>query len=153
MHPIDLETLVSRELARLPALRAPHTLLPRVLATVQAWSRRPWYAREWFTWPVVWQLTSIAALIVIVGGGVVALPIAKAAVQNTTSALLPTVMTALPEAARTLDVTTNTTRVLWRAVIEPLLPYAFVFVGLMCLACGMVALALNRAIFGRPLHS
>jgi hypothetical protein len=153
MHPIDLETLVSRELGRLPAPRAPQTLLPRVLATVQAWSRRPWYAREWFTWPLVWQLASFAALIAVVGGGVVALPIAQVAVQNATSTLLPRVMTDVPQAARALDVTANTTRVLWRAVIEPLLPYACVFVGLMCLACGMVALALNRAIFGRPLHS
>ena len=35
---------------RLP--RAPHTLLPRVLAAVQAWAQRPWYERAWFTWPL-----------------------------------------------------------------------------------------------------
>ena len=63
MNPTDLETLVDRELRRLPALRAPHTLLPRVLAAVQRWSQRPWYARAWFTWPIGGQIASAAALV------------------------------------------------------------------------------------------
>ena len=74
MHPVDLETLVGGELRRLPMPRAPQTLLPRVLAAVQAWAQRPWYERAWFTWPVGLQIASIAALILIVGGGAMLLP-------------------------------------------------------------------------------
>jgi hypothetical protein len=74
MHPVDLEILVGRELRRLPVPRAPQTLLPRVLAAVQAWAQRPWYERAWFTWPVGLQIASIAALIVIVVVGAVVMP-------------------------------------------------------------------------------
>src|SRR6478752_931002 len=56
----DLEALASRELRRLPLPRAPQTLLPRVLAAVDAWARRPWYMRAWFTWPLGWQGASLA---------------------------------------------------------------------------------------------
>ena len=50
--PLTWTTLVDRELRQLPSPRAPHTLLPRVLAAVEQWTRRPWYARAWFTWPL-----------------------------------------------------------------------------------------------------
>ena len=153
MHPIDSETLVSRHLQRLPTPRAPHTLLPRVLAAVQAWSRRPWYAREWFTWPLVWQLVSSALLILILIGGVVALPIVRLAVQSATSTFTSAFLIDAPPLARGLEVTTNMARVLWRALIQPFLPYVLVLVGLMCAACATFAVALNRAVFGRALHS
>ena len=42
---------MDRELRRLPLPRAPQTLLPRVMAAVQAWAQRPWYTRAWFAWP------------------------------------------------------------------------------------------------------
>src|SRR6266699_3611722 len=117
MHPIDLETLVGRQLRRLPAPRAPYTLLPRVLAAVQAWSRRPWYARDWFTWPLVWRLASIALLILILAGGVVALPIVRLAIQSVTSRFTPALLFDAPQLTRGLEVTTNMARVLWRALI------------------------------------
>ena len=47
MNPADLETLVDCKLKALPTPRAPHTLLPRVLAAVQEWTLRPWYTRAW----------------------------------------------------------------------------------------------------------
>ena len=62
MDPADLETFVDGELRRLPLPRAPQTLLPRVLAAVEQWRERPWYARAWFTWPLAWQSGRSAAL-------------------------------------------------------------------------------------------
>ena len=56
----DLERRVHDELRRLPAPLAPGTLLPRVLAAVDAWARRPWYARAWFTWPIGLRVASVA---------------------------------------------------------------------------------------------
>jgi hypothetical protein len=67
MNPDDLEHLVEERLRRLPALRAPRTLLPRVMAAVQL-AAHPWYTRSWFTWPRVWQVASTLALLVVVAG-------------------------------------------------------------------------------------
>jgi hypothetical protein len=55
----ELEQRMRDELARLPSPGAPPTLLPRVLAAVDAWVSRPWYARAWFTWPLGWQAVSV----------------------------------------------------------------------------------------------
>ena len=81
----DLEQRVDRELRRLPAPRAPHTLLPRVLAAVEAWVNRPWYTRAWFTWPLGWQVASVALLVLAVAG-VWMLPPAPPSVVVTTNA-------------------------------------------------------------------
>ena len=62
----ELEQHVDRALADLPALTAPGTLLPRVLAAVQAWAGRPWYQRAWLTWPVGLQVASAALLLLLV---------------------------------------------------------------------------------------
>ena len=126
MNPTDLETLVDRELRRLPALRAPHTLLPRVLAAVQRWSQRPWYARAWFTWPRVWQAVSIAVTAAVIYG------LAKV------PAAPPSVVTAM-----------SASRVLWDALIEPFLPYILAIVVLMCLACAAFGVALNYVLLER----
>jgi hypothetical protein len=148
MHPIDLETLVDRELRQLPALRAPHTLLPRVLAAVQQWSQRPWYARAWFTWPVAAQIASAAALVLILVGSALLIAGAQIAVDETSARFLSRVA----PLARSAEATVNAARVVWRALIEPLLVYAFGLVVLMCLACAAFGTALNHVVFRRAVH-
>ncbi len=149
MNPIDLETLVDRGLRKLPPPRAPHTLLPRVLAAVQRWSERPWYARAWFTWPVGGQIVSVAALMLILVGGALLMMTAQSAFDQTTARLLSDVTPIAHRAEATL----NAARVVWRAVIEPLTPYAFALVTLMCLACVAFGSALNHVAFRRAVHS
>lgn len=149
MHPVDLETLVDRELRQLPALRAPHTLLPRVLAAVQQWSQRPWYARAWFTWPVAAQIASAAALVLIVVGSALLITGAQIAVDETSARLLSRVA----PLAQGVEATVNAARVVWRALIAPLLVYAFGLVVLMCLACAAFGTALNHVAFRRAVHS
>jgi hypothetical protein len=149
MHPVDLETLVDRELRQLPALRAPQTLLPRVLAAVQQWSQRPWYTRAWFTWPAAAQIASAAALVLIVVASALLITGAQIAVDETSARLLSRVV----PLAQGAEATVNAARVLWRALIEPLLVYAFGLVVLMCLACAAFGTALNHVVFGRAVHS
>ena len=149
MHPVDLEAFVDRELRQLPALRAPHTLLPRVLAAVQQWSQRPWYARAWFTWPVAAQIASAAALVLIVIGSALLITGAQIAVDETSARLLSRVA----PLAQGAEATVNAARVLWRALIAPLLVYAFGLVVLMCLACAAFGTALNHVAFRRAVHS
>jgi hypothetical protein len=153
MQPADLESLVDGELRQLPLPRAPHTLLPRVLAAVQHWAGRPWYARAWFTWPLAWQAVSIAALVLIVGAGAMLIPSAQAAAGDAWSTLASGRIGEMAAVARRAMVTINAVRILWSAVLEPFVAYACVLVVLMCLACVAFATALNRVAFGRVLQS
>ena len=122
----ELERRVHDELRRLPGPLAPQTLLPRVLAAVDAWANRPWYARAWFTWPVGWRIVSIAALVF--------------AVYGTWN---------LPPLPASVVTTTNAGGVIWRTLIEPLLGYVVGLVVLMCLACAVFGAALNYLFLER----
>ena len=126
----DLERRLQHELRRLPSPMAPDTLLPRVLAAVDAWARKPWYSRAWFTWPLGWQIASIVAL-----------------------AILGVGLWMLPPAPPSLVVTTNAGRVLWRTMVEPFLFYAFGIVVLMCLACAAFGAALSYVFVERAEQS
>jgi hypothetical protein len=126
----ELEQKIDRELRRLPAPRAPHTLLPRVLAAVEAWVNRPWYTRAWFTWPVGWQVASVALLALAVAG-----------------------VWMLPPAPASVVGTTNAGRVLWRTIVEPFLAYAFVIVVIMCVACAAFGAALSYVFVERAEQS
>ena len=47
----QLEQLMRRELRKLPELRAPETLVHRVMLAVHVKERQPWWQRPWLTWP------------------------------------------------------------------------------------------------------
>src|SRR5580765_5228087 len=96
MYPADLDRLVDRELKHLPSPRAPHTLLPRVLAAVEHWTLRPWYTRAWFTWPLAWQIVSLTALALLVVAGALLMPSAWAAVDDAATRLAPGVSRLAP---------------------------------------------------------
>jgi hypothetical protein len=149
MHPVELDTFVDGKLKELPLPRAPHTLLPRVLAAVQEWTLRPWYTRAWLAWPLGWQVVSMAALVLLLVGGAMLIPSAEAAASTLASGP----MSAAAAIAQRAEATINAVRVLWRALGEPLVPYAFALVMLMCLACAAFATALNRVALGREFHS
>jgi hypothetical protein len=122
----DLERRVDAELRRLPDPVAPATLLPRVLAAVDAWARRPWYARAWFTWPLPLRAASVA--------------VAAAAVYGVWN---------LPPLPSSVVATTSAGSVIWRTLIEPLLGYVVGLVVLMCLACAVFGAALNYLFLER----
>lgn len=149
-HPVltDLEALVGRELRQLPSPRAPHTLLPRVMAAVRAWTERPWYERAWFTWPLGWQVASAAALMLL---GIL-LPGAWAATVGAASTFAAPMIGEVVEIAGRAAVAVNAAAVLWRALFEPVIPYVFGLVMVMCLACAAFGAALNHVVFGRILQ-
>jgi hypothetical protein len=147
MNPDDLERLAHRELQRLPPPRAPRTLLPRVMAAVEAWSRRPWYTRAWFTWPLGWQVASAAALMLILTGGVMLAPRVQAAASTAITAVR--VVAGGVTDAPQVETTTNTARILWRTLLEPLATYALVVVVLMLVACAVFGTALNHVVIER----
>jgi hypothetical protein len=124
----DLERLVDRELRRLPAPRAPQTLLPRVMAAVDGWAQRPWYTRAWFAWPLGWRVASLVPV------GLLVYAFWR---------------WSLPAAPPTVVAATGAGLVVWSAVVEPLLPYILVVVLLMGAVCAAFGLALNYVLLER----
>jgi hypothetical protein len=117
------------------------------MAAVEAWANRPWYTRAWFTWPLGWQVASAAALILAVTGGVMLAPSAQAAATNAITAVR-VVAGGVTEAPQ-VETTTNTARILWRTLFEPLATYALVVVVLMFVACAVFGTALNHVVIER----
>lgn len=145
MNQFDLQQLLDRELKRLPAPRAPRTLLPRVLAaTVQgAPVRAP---SGWLAWPRSWQLASAALLLALAAGGWMLWPIVMAvdlAAQplGNTSSRIATVVRSADEGAAIV-------RVLWQVVLAPVATYVSVLAIALTLACGVLWTALERFALG-----
>jgi hypothetical protein len=153
MHPADLERAVHRRLRQLPAPAAPPTLLPRVMALVQTWAMRPWYERSWFTWPMALRLASAAMLVAVVAAGIRIAPSVTLAARTALSESLTQYTAAAPEITHRVQAVSGAMDVLWRTLFQRVLVVAFALVVAMGTACGVVALAVNRVVFGKPVHS
>jgi len=149
MRPIESDTALDNALKQLPPPRAPRTLLPRVMAAVQVWARRPWYQRAWFTWPVAAQAALVVALVGCASGGVLLFSTAEAAGVIATPSFVAQFMSRAAVLAQSAEMTTNAVRVVCRALLQPFVPYASLLVVLMSLACAAFGAALNRVAFGR----
>jgi hypothetical protein len=149
MHPDDLERLVDQALRRLPVPRAPHTLLPRVLAAAGRLSARPWYAREWLAWPRGWQMASLAALMLLLAGVVWLLPYAHAVAGGVSAAFADRVFGDVATGAQRAEAMLLAARILWRALLEPIVIYVFAIMVLVCVACAAFGAALSRIAVGR----
>jgi hypothetical protein len=145
MDPVDLERLTDRALGSLPRLRAPRTLLPRVLAAVAAEASRPWYARAWLSWPLGWQLVSgVAAVLVIVAATIAGPGTAAAMIEFGTSTSLP-VSSYLAGAVRSLETAWDASRIVWN-VIAPVARYLALLLLVMSAACVAFGTVLDRVI-------
>jgi hypothetical protein len=119
---------------------------------VHAWSRRPWYERAWLTWPLGWQ---VASLLLWIGGivlGVWLLPVAQQILAAAASSLTTAVATGTAAFDGRVVPAITATRLVWRAVVEPAVPYAFAIVALMGLACTLLGAALNHVVLGRMIQ-
>jgi len=61
------ETELAQELRKLPDREAPATLIPRVMAALQARVRLPWWRRTWWQWPPAAQLLGLLAVSSVLG--------------------------------------------------------------------------------------
>jgi len=141
MEPADTDRRLNRALERLSSPRAPETLVPRVMKAVELREHAPWYRREWRAWPLGWQVLSVAALL-----GVVVLILTRGP-----STGWVTGETLAPAQAVTSQVepTVAALQILWRVVIEPLVPVLFALVMVMAVACVAIGLTLNYVVLGR----
>jgi hypothetical protein len=131
----NLERLIHGKLKQLPPPRAPRTLMPRVLAEVRRRAAQPWYQRAWFTWPRHWQLLSATA-----AGLVWLLP------ETGVGPVASGVTERVAGATEDMGVGLNTTLLLWRTLVQPVVWYALAFAGLMVAACAAFGTALGRVI-------
>lgn len=64
----DLENEIDRQLKALPELTAPDGLVERVMATLEAQEKLPWFQRSWQTWPGGMRWSFLLSLMVLFGG-------------------------------------------------------------------------------------
>jgi hypothetical protein len=141
MNPIDLERLVDAELKRLPAPRAPRTLLPRVLAAVEAQQRHAKPARGWALWPRAWQFAGgVVMAAVLIGIWQLA-----AFAGPIISELLPAVgMGRAAALTRGADDAATVVRVLWEVLLQPVATYVSILAISLALACALFWTAVER---------
>ena len=148
----ELERHVDRALADLPPLTAPGTLLPRVLAAVQAWADRPWYQRAWLTWPAGLQVASVALLLVLVAGGALAMPLVQAQSVQLAAFVNARLPIDLPNLGASLRVTASALMLAWRALVQPLLLFVLPIAFIASVAGAAILTALNRVLVERSVQ-
>lgn len=144
------EEMIDQELKKLPDLEAPPTLIPRVLAAIEAQTSRPWWLRPWLAWPLVPQVASLALVSVL---GWLGFAGAGVAAQHLQSAALPQTVTswtgAFGVAANVLDTLLNALWVVWRSGGQLWLLAAVVLAFAMYLACVGIGTACVRIAIDR----
>lgn len=142
----DLERLVDRELKRTPAPRAPRTLLPRVMLAVKArHAEAP--VPDWMTWPISWQMASLAAVVLIAIGLWRVLPWAVAALGALVIDPSTGFGAQVATIAEQLQAIAGASRVIWR-VLGPLAIFAVGFIAVMMAACAVFGTAIGRIAWG-----
>ena len=144
MNPSDLESLVHRKLAELPAPKAPRTLLPQIMAEVRRTGQSPWLERPWFGRPrrrpaVGWA--ALAALILMGGLAV------DWSFVGRFGSVLGGFLATVEEAATGAGAMMREARVLWRVFLEPIAGYLVLWVGGMWVVCALLWEALRSMLW------
>ena len=63
----QLEAAINRALKRLPELKAPGTLVARVMERLERRKTAPWYRQDWQAWPLPIRVGGLAALVLLFG--------------------------------------------------------------------------------------
>jgi hypothetical protein len=146
MNDADLERLIDARLRELPTPRAPHSLLPRVLA---ATSRRPWYTRTWFAWPMPARVASVLVAAAVLVGVVLTVPPAYERLMAAGTQATGSVAQNVVEVTDDASVLVAASRIVWRALIQPIAPYVVALFFVMYLACAAAGTALTYLVFGK----
>jgi hypothetical protein len=153
MHPDELARLVDRELKRLPAPRAPETLLPRVMTAVRQLPSRTRAVGWWYRWPLAVRGLSAAASVAVLAGVVWVWPAMQAhlvaALADSTGTRLGGALDVVRQAAAL----STALDVLWRTVLQPICWVLLPLVLLMWAACAAFGAALGRVALGGATQS
>ncbi len=145
----ELEALLHQELRKLPPLKAPATLAPRVLAAIQARAMtRPWWQQSWWQWPLAAQVALVVLGLAIVGlftgGGFLVDSHVSAYSQEAAQRLTP-----LNTIWNSLTPVADAGLLLWNKYFQPLLLYGLALLAFLYLSCvgagtAFVRIALKR---------
>ena len=138
MNPADLESVVHRKLARLPAPRAPETLLPKVMAEVRRSGQTP---RVQWSWPG--KVASLLALMALIWVGSLTL---EWGAGGALSSVSDRVLAGVGEMATGIEAMVRGARLLWRAFLEPIAGYLVLWIGSMWVVCALLCEALPRVL-------
>jgi hypothetical protein len=143
----DLEHQLDHELRRLPAPKAPVSLMPRVMLAVAQAESAPWYSRAWMTWPVALQVSSAAFLALVVIGLWRLMP-SVLAWMPAASPVFGQAMARLAPAVQVFSEVATLVRVLWSVIIQPIALYFLALVIALSLVCAVFWTAVNRVALG-----
>ena len=146
MRPDESED-VDRALKGLPAPKAPRTLLPRVMAAVDARTART-APRPWLDWPHAGQRASVALVAVLAIGTVQLWPSAQSAVARSATPVIDSVVMQLGAVADRASLAVTVARAFFRLLVHPLSGYALLLVLVMGAACATFGAALDRIALG-----
>jgi hypothetical protein len=59
---------IHRELRQLPGLKAPETLVARVLTAIESRAHQPWWKKSWVNWPSSMRLAFVVGVCALAGG-------------------------------------------------------------------------------------
>ena len=97
----------------------------------------------------------MAAVVAFFAAAVIALPVLERVLVPSASALAPLTSVVGDRLAVFQTAASNiygVSRVLWRAIVQPLAPFAFAIAAVMCALCAACALALHRVAAERTLR-
>lgn len=143
MNPADLESMVHRKLARLPAPRAPETLLPRVMAEIHRSRQTPGYGHPRVQWSPLRLVGSLLALVALLWVGDLVLERGAGGVLSSVS---DRIFTGFGEMAAGTEAMVRDARLLWRVFLEPIAGYFILWIGSMWVVCALLCEALTRVL-------
>lgn len=153
MHPDELARLVDRELKRLPAPRAPETLLPRVMTAVRQLPARTGAIGWWYRWPVAVRALSAAASVAVLAGLWWFWPVLHAQAAGVLATSAGARFSVVLDVFRQASAISTALDALWRTVLQPLSWVLLPLVLLMWAACAAFGAALGRVALGGATHS
>lgn len=144
MKPSDLESLIQRKLAELPAPKAPGTLLPRIMAEVRRTGRSPW--RQWSWIGGVWQRPAVrlaAWTALILMGGMFVDWTSGGRIENAWGVLV----SKAEDAAIGGAAMAREAQILWRVFLEPVAAYLILWVSGMWVFLALLWEALRSVLW------
>ena len=144
MKPSDLESLIQRKLAALPAPKAPGTLLPRIMAEVRRTRRSRKRRRSWIGGVRQWPAVRLAAwTVLILMGGLFVDWTSGGWLGNAWGGFLTTA----EKSAIGTGATVREARVLWRVFLEPIAAYLVLWVSAMWVFFALLWEALRSVLW------
>lgn len=144
----DFDHQLDHDLRRLPAPRAPETLLPRVMRAVAQAESTPWYSRGWSAWPAGLKVASAAAFVLFITGLWTLVPAGQQWLADVVSPAATEAWTRVAPIAHLVAQATTLGRLVWDLVLGPIAAHFLVLAILLSSICAVFWTAVTRLALG-----